>query len=600
MNNNSEQITNYLQHKMSANEKAAFEDQLAADTSLQEELQIQRKIIAAAESAGLKIEFAKAIRHRIFMKRLIITGTVIIVSLITVLIINSRDKELNSKNVNATITDSIRPFINPPMPAINVPLSQYSFKAEDGDTIFHATGSVICFPPNAFVDEMGNIIKGTVMVTYREFADPIDFFVSGIPMQYDSAGRKYNFESSGMCEINAYKDNKAVFVNQNARPQLNLSGSNKSPLHNVYFLDTVSRSWKYTGKDIITALRRGGNTKEKDIVADFSFSERIDNLPARPLKPVLASDDHQKFSVKIEPGSFEELFAYDKLRFEVLDESTYKRSDAEEHWDNVKLEHSDTEGIYNIIFTNAVRKVSYKVRPVLNGEDYAAALKVFNEKNKQYEAMLKNRLLQEQKTTDSINLVNKQRIDKMNADKAINDKMNALIAERNEKLKQQRIAIEQQMKADSIMIANQLQIINRNREKYLADMQLSTEVIRTFQINKFGIWNCDHPQYPFDEVPIVANYTDSGNTKIDLLSVAVVYKGFNGITQFPVAGQIRVIPGSENMVWSINGDFFYFFTYMDFAKAGITKNSGTFTFRMRKSIKKISSYSEIRELLEKL
>lgn len=51
-----------------------------------------------------------------------------------------------------------------------------------------------------------------VKITYREFADPIDFFVSGIPMEYDSAGRKYNFESSGMCEINAYKDDIAVLL----------------------------------------------------------------------------------------------------------------------------------------------------------------------------------------------------------------------------------------------------------------------------------------------------------------------------------------------------------------------------------------------------
>lgn len=575
MDNISEQINNYLQHKMSVNEQAAFEKQLITDTALQEAVQVQKKIIAAAENAGLKLEFAKAIRHRIFIKRLIITGTVIIISLITVLILNTREKEQPSANsLDTTGTaDSTAPFIHPPMPSINVPLSEYRISAESGDTIFHPSGSILCFPPNAFTDEAGNIITGTVTIQYREFADPVDFFVSGIPMQYDSAGRKYNFESSGMCEINAYQDSKVVFVNKKARPQLNLSSKNNSPLHNVYFLDTIAKAWKYTGKDIITEWKKTAD--ENAGPADYAVPEKMETILAKPLKPVLASDDRQKFSLKIDPGSFEELYTYDNLRFEVVDENTnkhavgivedskYKPSDANEHWDNVQLERTNTEGIYNITFINASRKVTYKVRPVLSGADYTAALKSFNEKNRQYEAIMKSRIVNDQKATDSINWINKQIVDKVNADNAVS----------------------------KLLVERQIQL----RQQYKMG-----EVIRTFAIDNFGIWNCDHPQYPSNEVPIVVNYTDSSNNAINLFSVAVVYKGFNGICQFPSAKEIRVMPGSENMLWSIQGDYFYFFTYNDFAAAGITKNSGTFTFRMRRAAKKITSYSEIKELMANL
>ena len=56
MNNNSIEIDNYLQNKMSAGERIVFEKQLAADPALQYELQVQQQVIMAAEYAGLKLQ----------------------------------------------------------------------------------------------------------------------------------------------------------------------------------------------------------------------------------------------------------------------------------------------------------------------------------------------------------------------------------------------------------------------------------------------------------------------------------------------------------------------------------------------------------------
>jgi hypothetical protein len=610
MNNNSLAIDNYLQNKMNDSERTAFEAQLVADKELQYEVDVQQQVIKAAQHAGLKMEFAKAIRKKIIIKKAVTWAIIIVVSVTTIVLYNFRHSIFSNKiaveqqgTVTQQATDSSQPFINPPMQAINVPFSEYSFDAATGDTIFHASGSVIYFPPLALVDEAGNTIKGTVKITYREFADPIDFFVSGIPMQYDSAGKKYNFESSGMCEINAYQDNKAVFVNPKARPQINLSSKNKSPLHNVYFLDTVTHNWKYNGKDIITEVKKTVRSKAP-ANNTMSFENVYEALPAKPLKPMKANDGRQAFSIEIDPGSFEELFAYDRLKFEVIDESTYKRSDADEHWSKVKLERSNKEGVYSITFTNAVRKVSYKVRPVLEGKDYEAALKVFNEKNKVYEEALRNRLIQQDIEADSINLKNKQLQGKWNADNEWNNKVNALIVERNKRMKALRQRkmeeMEKQIQADKQMAEDQFLLIERNQAKYSMDMRLTAEIMRTFTISNFGVWNCDHPQYPTMEVPLFASYTDSSNNTIDLRSIAVVYKGFNGITQFSAGMPIRVIPGSENMIWSVVGESFYYFTYTDFMNAGINSSNRAYTFRMRKSVKKVSSYNEIRALVEKL
>jgi hypothetical protein len=619
MNNNSIQINNYLQGQMSADEKKAFEEQLAIDKELQHEVAVQRRIIAVAVNAGLKAEFAKAIRKKAIVKRMIKWGIAACIFGAGIVFFaigpGKRGYEQGIAKVQPGI-NIIRSFIAPPLRGIDIPFSEYIFDAEKGSTIFHPSGSIIYFPPSALVDGSGTPIKGKVKITYREFNDPLDFFVSGIPMSYDSAGRKYNFESSGMCEINAYKDNKAVFINQYAKPRISLSAKNKSPLHNVYFLDTIARSWKYIGKDSITAVKDIGPSKA--IHASTVAVETPINSLVKPLKPMKASEDRPTFNIEIDPGSFDELFSYDKLKFEVVDESTYKAADADEHWSDVKLERTATEGIYNITFTNAQRKVSYKVRPVLAGADYAAAMKVFNEKNKAYEAALKNRIEKDRLYTDSINLMVKEAKDKWSADSTWNEKMNVLIIERNKKMKalyeeqeklmkeQQRQMEEQkkqmeeqekQMKALEVKAIDEFLQMQKNLPKYTVDMHLSAEIMRSFTINNFGVWNCDHPQYPDREVPILASYTDDSNNSIPFSTVAVVYKGFNGITQF-APQSIRVIPRAENMIWGVNDATLYYFSYKDFMNAGIVQGIGSYTFKMRRS-KPFSSYYEMREWADK-
>jgi hypothetical protein len=606
MNDNSIEINRYLQHEMSEAEKAAFEDQLAKDNALQQELQVQRQIMNAAVHAGVKAEFAKAIRTKVILKRTLTWGTIIVVCVVAVLVHEFRhsvfpalgfgDSRQVETNISAKIT---RPFIDPPLAAIDVPLSVYNFNAEKGDTIFHPSGTVIYFPPSALVDGSGIPVKGNVRITYREFADPVDFFVSGIPMGYDSAGVDYDFESSGMCEIYAYKDNNPVFVNKNAPPEINLSVKNKSLLHNVYFLDTVNRKWNYMGKDIVTEV--------KNIVPSNSISTTAlsfeNNIPVKPVKPSMASVDKPAFSIEIDPGSFEELFAYDRLKFQVEDESSYRRSDANEHWENVKLEHAFAESIYTVTFTNSKRKVSYKVRPVLEAADYEAALKIFKQKNAAYEQALKNRVVKEQAESDSIDAKNKRMEEKMNADNTRNIKINNFITERNKKVRELRkrslTETEKANAGNQLLDEDQVLLMEMDPAKYAGDMRSSAEIMRTFAVNRFGVWNCDFPLNGYGGIAVFSSFKDSLGNTIFFSGVAVVYGGMNGISQFP-STQIRIIPGKENMIWGIEDSTFFYFTYKDFEAANIDRNAKTFTFRMRSSKKKISTYNEIRELVGKL
>ncbi len=147
-------------------------------------------------------------------------------------------------------------FIDPPIKGADVPFKEYMVDAAKGDTVYYPTGSIILFPPNSFVDKDGNVITGNVQVKYREFSKPIDFFLSGIPMNYDSAGVQYTFESAGMCEILAYKDGAPVFVNPASKPEINLASEDSSQIQNLYYLDTAQKKWVNKGASIITDLHK--------------------------------------------------------------------------------------------------------------------------------------------------------------------------------------------------------------------------------------------------------------------------------------------------------------------------------------------------------
>jgi hypothetical protein len=563
--NNTILIDKYLQNEMDAAEKRAFEAQLAIDPELQNEVKIQRQLIEAVVSSGVKLEFAKTMRRRVMFRRTIIWSiAAVMIPACFMLFYRFFDE---NKKVKIDIAQIAQPFIQPPIPALNVPFTEFSFDASKGDTIFYPTGSILFFPPSALVDENGSVITGTVNVKYREFSDPLDFFVSGIPMTYDSAGKEYNFESSGMCEIVVHKDSKPVFVNKNSTPQVLLSSKNNDPAHNLYYLDTVSRKWVNMGKDKIMEVKNYPQASDTTVKAYTSLPgmNESDGMPVKPVKPRIASDDKQVFSIKIEPYAFEELFAYDKLKFEVVDESTFNSADSEDHWDDVKLERIGKEGIYSITFSNIQRTVTYTVRPVLKGEDYDQALKEFNKKKLAYETAVKVRKAREIAISDSINKEMEKANREYQARIRESDSINALIIARNKELQE--------------------------------NATYTGEVMRSFTINQFGIWNCDNPNLSPSDIPIAASFTDSLNNTIPFLSAWVVYKEFNGLMQYSTPSPLKFKPGEKNMIWAVYNKRFYYFTYDDFDAAGIRSGTTTFNFVMRK-MQDVKDYAALRRIVD--
>lgn len=597
MKNNTEKIDQYLSGEMNPAEKAAFESLLLQDADLRKEMEMQQAITGAAVDAGIKTEFANAMPVKnIFQKP--ITWIALAAACILAFILYNFSNSLFPLGHNDSKTNLqqlAQSIINPPLPAIDVPFFEYQVNAEKADTIVYPSGSVICFPSNSMIDAAGNPVKGTVKIRYREFADPLDFFVSGIPMNYDSAGVKYNFESSGMCEIQAFQNNKPVFVNPHAKPVVNLASKNADSRHNLYQLDTVSGKWNYVGKDVITKLER------KRTFSPGRTSSELGGMPVKPVKPVKASGDHPVFSIEVDPGSFEELFAYDRLKFEVVDESTYKASDASEHWDSVQLTHTSTEGIYNVTFKNSKRQVRYTVRPVLEGEDYDAAMKVFSDKEAAFQKAKQSRLAVEKAVSDSIDSRNKAIVEKIKQDSAWNEMINNVVAEGNRKMREiKKQTMDELEKANALnrqSMENQLAVMEMYEKRNPTDGGKTSIIIRSFRISGFGVWNCDCPE-TYLEVPIFASFVDTLQQPVAFSTVSVVYPRINGIRQF-APGELRLLPDQKNMMWAIHDQKFYYNNYQDFAAMGNTAISKAVTFKMRIGGKNINSYKEIRELVER-
>jgi hypothetical protein len=465
-------------------------------------------------------------------------------------------------------------FVNPPIPTADIPFTDYSVDAAKGDTIMYASGSVLLFPKDAFVDKNGKVVKGKVNIKYREFSNPADQFLSGIPMGYDSAGVHYTFESAGMCDIQAFKDGQPVFVNKNSKPVINIASQNKDIAQNLYYLDTVTGQWINRGKSEILEVGK----KEIAIVSPKPSESNI----AKPVKPSLLDESLPIIKILIDTNSFEELKAYHHLQFQL--DKTETRFDPEASyisWSDIKLKKGDKHGMYIIKFTSAYgdknKSVEYKVRPVLSEKDYANAILLYDKQMSVYEKNIEARL--------ASNKANKDAYLKDSINNANIDKVNEKTAQLNKIIEAKNLEIETKNK---IVEAQNLQITNSN---------MTGNVLRNFKIDGFGIWNCDKPMSPETFTTVESNFTNNEGKEIAVYSANLIVKNLNGLYQ--ISGNIVEIPrNQQNMIVGISEGHFCYITYDEFRNLNITPETKKQTFPLHIVSQENNNYSFIKSIIK--
>lgn len=502
-----------------------------------------------------------------------------------------------------------QPFICPPIENIKPQFTEYKLNARQGGTLQHPSGSKLTVPADAFVDQNGKTLEGEVDIRYREMHDFVDFFLSGIPMTYDSAGVQYILESAGMIEIFAEKDGKRVnmapgkSIDVELISQVNVPARlNVPPGYNIYKLDESKRNWVYTEIDRMQSLEEGSagmalDEKSPLYPVQKEYKEKLDAIsitqaaetakleasvpkPNEPLKPQRANGANHVFDLDFDDiknptatGEYadaqrevEELYRqYEKMLWQLSPSSSIKPEQLRREFSQVtgirirKLNNRD----YEMILMKGDQSVSIIANPVLSGSDYEEALGAFN---REFEVWQK--------------------------------KMN----ERESQLKSKREALQK-------LIDDQKQLAQLSYEKKIAELKerglayeateeiIKRKVVNRFSATSFGIWNCDRPRPPL-LAQFKAEFKDQFGKAYTSHTAYLVNKSENTVTKFLASGnsQFRYNRSADNLLWLITEDNkIAVFRPEEFKKIGMVEDR--YTFVLTKIDKEIKDERDVRQIL---
>jgi hypothetical protein len=265
-----------------------------------------------------------------------------------------------NKQINKPTTENI---YSKPIEGLDIPYQHFEVDTQKGITLTTNEGTQIRIPKNAFLDEEGQPIVGKVKIEYREFKNPLDFYIAGIPMELENNGEKKVFVSGGMFEMNAITENKKnALVNPKSLIKVDLLSTSKSTDFNVYDLDKKTNTWVLKGKDSISVIN-----KEQELTA----------LSVPPMPQVAKP---YSFSIKDDTGEFPEIKDYENVKFTPINLKTCAISDGQE-MKVIPREH----GIYEVVSVTKLGKFRNE-RSCLcylafeEGKDYNEALKKYQKK----------------------------------------------------------------------------------------------------------------------------------------------------------------------------------------------------------------------------
>jgi hypothetical protein len=319
------------------------------------------------------------------------TKIIVLASALLLLFLSIRSCAKKEKeNLSKTAESNKTTFqIQPPLPELDIPFQKFEINPSQSNILVSKGGAKINIPANAFLDKDGKVVQSKVTVSFREFYNPLDFYLAGVTMNYSENGIDKAFESGGMVEINASTNDTQVFVNKENKIKVDVLSWTKSKDFNLYDLDSETGTWVDKGKDKIEVISKSN--------ALDSYSE----IPSPPKVATVAS-----FKIKDDTKLFPEIEDYKNVLFEPVNVATCKISNAQE-----MIVRPLKNGIYEVVSIlklGSFRKES-KCECYLafeEGKDYNEALKLYRIK---YDKLLKQRDLLKKPWTDYYALVTEYR-----------------------------------------------------------------------------------------------------------------------------------------------------------------------------------------------
>ena len=204
------------------------------------------------------------------------TKIIVVVSVLIIVFLSIRNCSCSPTKTNEKpiVTSNNYLLTNPPLPELDIPYQKFEIDPSQPNELFSKMGAKINIPSDAFLDKDGNVIKGKVEVSFREFYNPLDFYLAGIPMNYNDNGVDKVLESGGMVELTAKSNKAELFVNPSSKIKVDLFSWTKSKDFNLYDLDKTTGKWIEKGKDSISIS---------------NIDKELNSLPPIPSEPKIAT-----------------------------------------------------------------------------------------------------------------------------------------------------------------------------------------------------------------------------------------------------------------------------------------------------------------------
>ncbi len=379
-----------------------------------------------------------------------------------------------------------RAFISPPFENIQPTFASYTVNARQGGSYTYGEASNLTVPTDAFQDENGVAVNGDVQLYYREMHDQADFFLSGIPMTYDSAGVNYVLESAGMIEIYAEQNGKRVLMRPGKSIDIELTSTINAPYlaippqYNIYRLNVADRKWEYQAQNKmswLTSLETPSGQAaspqaqlEQEKTAALAQLEQKYAAVTAPEKP--RSRNTNQLSIELDfLDSFEGSESakairkkYDGAIWQLSERSTLDKAEAQKEWESVMVKDLGSEE-YEITLSDATNQISFIVQPILPRADYEKAIAKYEEELLRYEQ---------------------------------------LTATSEELLATEKAALEERY-------AQRLADLEASDSFTNTSPSEKRRIVNTFKANQFGIWNCDRPLPPAPQEAVVTFKNAAGS-----------------------------------------------------------------------------------------
>lgn len=442
------------------------------------------------------------------------------------------------------------PFVNPPLSEWEPEFISYKMNVNQGGVYEYESGSRLVVPAAAFMNDRGRLVEGDVAIHYRELHDFVDFFLSGIPMNYDSAGRQFYLESIGMVEIYAEQNGERLQMAPGKEIQVELVTHIRTtldaplPHYSVYTLDTLNRNWAYREEARLEVLEEkldAGQTSYSDIQKEWlesrqalekSYDAQLAALeamapkPTAPVKPQRQLSGQPTIELNFQDDNFdfegdnaEEIALTRKLKDAIwqispqsppYDENAFKVT-----WERMRLKPIN-EWDYTLTLINGNRRLQLIVNPVLVGEAYEQAMAQYEAGLAEYESQMDYRESQ---------------------------------------LKARREALLQQE-------ADETRFLDEAFTERLAEAgapqgkpALLAKVISRFKAHQLGVWNCDRP-LPVGEDKLNLKFVDENGETFTPRTAYFAGKTHNTVHRFLATEKTALALPSDDahLIWLVTDD----------------------------------------------